>query len=70
MMTGDEICCIPGCDYPLAIRRAPKTDERIDDAMDGEEYLLLGACYVYRMVNGEIAADPKSKEKVRRLIFV
>jgi hypothetical protein len=66
MMTGDEICCIPGCDYPPAIRRALKTDEPVD----GEEYQLLGACYVYGMMNGEIAADLKSKEKVRRLIFV
>jgi hypothetical protein len=60
MMTGDEICCVPGCGYPLAIRRAPKTDEH----MDGEEYKLLGACYVYGMMNGEIAGDPKSKEKM------
>jgi hypothetical protein len=48
------------------IRKRKKTNEHVD----GEEYQLLGACYVYGMMNGEIAADPKSKEKVRWLVFV
>jgi hypothetical protein len=70
MMVGDEMCSIPGCDYPLAIRRAPRKRKKTNEHVDGEEYQLLGACYVYGMMNGEIAAGPKSKEKVRRLVFV
>jgi hypothetical protein len=75
MTTRDEICCIPGCDYPLAFRQTPKKKrkrkrKKTNEHVDGEEYQLLGACYVYGMMNGEIAADPKSKEKVRWLVFV
>jgi hypothetical protein len=70
MMVGDEICCIPGCDSPLAIRRTPRTGQQHVAMNEVEEYTLLGVCYIYGMMNGEMVVDPKNKEKLRRLVLV
>jgi len=71
MRAGDVICCVPGCTYPLTIRPVVKTDELVGDlAEGGEHYKLLGACYIYGMMKREIAADPKSCEKVQRIVLV
>lgn len=71
MRAEDLICCIPGCSHPLAIRRVLMNNEYAGGGLkDIETFQIIGACYIYGMMNGEIAADPKSKEKIRRLIFV
>ncbi|KAG4441128.1 hypothetical protein IFR05_003418 [Cadophora sp. M221] len=55
LKTSDEICCVPGCNFPLAVRCEDKSEQRMDShgVVDGE-YGLLGACYVYGMMNGEV----------------
>ncbi|KAH7324078.1 heterokaryon incompatibility protein-domain-containing protein [Rhexocercosporidium sp. MPI-PUGE-AT-0058] len=72
LRTGDEICCVPGCDFPLAVRRVNDVEQRRDsDGMMGDGgYRLLGACYVYGMMNGEVAARWCSGDPFQRLVFV
>jgi hypothetical protein len=40
--TGDEICVLLGCNQPLLIRRV------------GDRHLVVGRCYVYGMMYGEM----------------
>lgn len=46
-LAGDQVCVLLGCEVPLVIRRH-----------EGQ-YLLVGSCYVYRMMHGEILEDSK-----------
>ncbi|KAH9214816.1 hypothetical protein DL95DRAFT_389138 [Leptodontidium sp. 2 PMI_412] len=62
---GDTICSVPGCTYPLVIR--PKSN---NDSDEGKEHFeIIGACYVYGMMNGEVAKDPNVRDKMCRVVF-
>ncbi|KAG4435580.1 hypothetical protein IFR05_008926 [Cadophora sp. M221] len=61
---GDTICSVPGCTYPLVIR------PRLNDFDDGKVHFeVVGACYVYGMMNGEVANDPNVRQKMFRVVF-
>ena len=62
---GDLLCSVPGCKWPLVVR--PKSSESGDDK---EQFQVIGACYVYGMMHGEVAKDPEVEQKMRRVVFV
>ncbi|PVH77589.1 hypothetical protein DL98DRAFT_400663, partial [Cadophora sp. DSE1049] len=48
--SGDRLCSVPGCKYPLVVRPSS------NDSGDGKEHFqVVGACYVYGMMHGEVA---------------
>lgn len=49
---GDKICVVLGCDKPLVIRAI------------GEKYLVVGKCYIYGLMNGEILAEVEEGKMV------
>ncbi|KAH7336706.1 hypothetical protein BKA65DRAFT_563984 [Rhexocercosporidium sp. MPI-PUGE-AT-0058] len=61
---GDTIRSVPGCTYPLVIR--PK----LNNSNDGKEHFeVVGACYVYGMMNREVVEYPSAREKLRWVVF-
>ena len=42
IQVGDEFCVLLGCSQPLVVRRV------------GDHHLVVGQCYVYGMMNGEM----------------
>jgi len=50
MKTGDQICILRGCDYPLVVR--PK----------GNHFVAVGGCYVYAIMQGEVLKDIENKK--------
>lgn len=42
----DLVCVLPGCELPIVIRK-----------VDDEQYLLVGSCYIYGMMHGEVMKD-------------
>lgn len=42
MQSGDLVCILTGSPVPWLIRR------------DGEDYILVGECYVHGIMNGEV----------------
>ena len=49
--TGDRLCILLGCEVPLVIRP------------QGQRYLLVGSCYMYGMMHGEIMEDVKAGKR-------
>jgi hypothetical protein len=58
LQVGDKICVVLGCDKPIVIR--PK----------GDNYLVVGKCLVYGLMNGEIIEEvEEGRMKVESLHF-
>jgi hypothetical protein len=58
--TGDRICVVLGCDVPLVIRPA------------GSRFVVVGACYVYGMMKGELVQEARERRgdwKIEMLEF-
>lgn len=65
VVSGDYLCSVPGCKWPLVVR--PKSNK----SGDGKEHFqVIGACYVYGMMHGEVAKDPEVERKMRRVVFI
>jgi hypothetical protein len=53
---GDLICILYGCKLPFVLRKQQ------------EQYLLVGSCYVYGMMHGEVLESVRSgKLSIRRM---
>ncbi|KAH9203675.1 hypothetical protein DL95DRAFT_239324, partial [Leptodontidium sp. 2 PMI_412] len=62
---GDVVCSIPGCQYPLVLRSVP------DRSTTGKNYFrVVGPCYVYGMMNGEVAKDVAAGKKTMQRIVL
>jgi len=65
----DELCFMPGATMPLAIRHAQTPGEK--DEFYGEmHYSLMGACYVYGVMHGEVVTWPDVEEMKHVVVLV
>lgn len=63
----DILCVLDGCPMPLAIRRTRDTELHVDPTLIGADiYEVVGSCYVFGGMSGELAEDGSSGQ----LVFV
>jgi len=59
LQEGDLVCVVPHCGYPILLRPA------------GDGYMVVGACYVLGLMNGEIKHEvDKGKAELREIKLV
>lgn len=57
MRSGDRICIVPGCTVPLVVRRL------------GSTYELVGDCYVYGIMEGEVMREVTDGKMNESIVF-
>ncbi|KAF2664857.1 HET-domain-containing protein [Microthyrium microscopicum] len=66
MQRDDLVCCMPGCPYPVVVRPI-KSESQSDQS--GRRLEIIGACYIYGMMNGEMSNHPTYGQSTEQLIF-